>query len=62
MILTVEAVETADRAQELLTHAASVVLEGLGERDETVAEEIGARGLRLILGRFDLVPRKDEVP
>ena len=40
MILAGEAVKAADRAQELLTHAASVVLEGLGERDETVAEEI----------------------
>ena len=61
MILTGEAVETADRAQESLTHAASVVLEGLGEKDETVAEEIGARGLRWLLPHFDLVPRKDEV-
>ena len=61
MILTGEAVKTADSAQELLTNAASVVLEGLGEKDETVAEEIGARALRCLLKRFDLVDRKEEV-
>ena len=55
MILTGEAVKTTDRAQELLTHAASVVLEGLGEKDETVAEEIGARALRCLLKHFALV-------
>ena len=35
MILTGEAVKTADSAQELLTHAASVVLDGLGEKEES---------------------------
>ena len=40
--------------------AASVVLEGLGEKDETVAEEIGARALRCLLKHFDLVDRKEE--
>ena len=60
MILTGEAVKTTDCAQELLTNAASVVLEGLGEKDDTVAEEIGARALRSLLNHFDLVDRKEE--